>query len=823
MSVSAPNQEWHSPEEPPTTVVVAADPRGENLGPLAARLVEEMAAAWRRGERPLVEHLLAPHPELCLRPEIVLRLICEEVCLRQEAEEELGAEPWGRRFPAWRAEIANMLDSHATRSRVVTAPAAAAPVPDLADFEILAELGRGGAGRVFLARQRSLADRPVVLKTTRRKGREHLSLARLQHTHIVPLYWVQDDPVQDSRTLCMPYFGSLTLAGLLATLKHTPPARRTGQDMLAALDAATTAAAAPLHPHGPARPALARASYAQAVAWMGACLAEALAYAHERGLVHLDIKPSNILVAADGQPMLLDFHLAQPPLPSGSAAPWGLGGTPLYMSPEQRAASDALSQRRPLPGAVDGRSDLYSLGLVLYQALGGSVPLHASRPPRLERRNRQVSLGLADVIHKCLAEDPSTRYATAAALAGDLRRHLASLPLRGVRNRSWGERWGKWRRRRPHALLSLGLLLLVLGGVLAGGLWYAHERGEQGRAALRQAEAALHEGQELLRAGQYRAASQRLQGGLACADTSAARELRRRLEAALQQARELESADQLHRLADAVRLAAVAESVPDADLENLERACRDLWAQRNRLLTVHMAGTVTETIRRQVRADLLDLAVVLVELRLVGGARDRAACREALRVLGETEETLGANAVLLRLRHQLAQRLGHRAEIEASARRLSPRNGWEHYALGRRLLQEGKLNEAAAALENGVRLAPGDFWAHFYQGKCAFRRGDYREAVSAFRVCTALAPTSAPAYHNRGLAQAHLQEHEGALADYTRALELDPTLAEAAVNRALLHHRQGRRAAAEADVQRALAARPGYAPALRLQRDLLEK
>src|SRR5207237_2965190 len=160
--------------------------------------------------------------------------------------------------------------------------AAELPAPALADFELLAELGQGTQGRVFLARQSSLGDRPVVLKITDCRGREHLSLARLQHTHIVPLYWVQDAPEHDRRTLCLPYFGDLTLATLLASLRGVPAGRRSGRDILAALDRAGAASPVPLPARGPARHALARASYAQAVAWLGACLAEALAYAHER-------------------------------------------------------------------------------------------------------------------------------------------------------------------------------------------------------------------------------------------------------------------------------------------------------------------------------------------------------------------------------------------------------------------------------------------------------------------------------------------------------------------------------------------------------------
>ena len=90
---------------------------------------------------------------------------------------------------------------------------------------------------------------------------------------------------------------------------------------------------------GPACRFLDRASYVQAVCWIGVCLADALQYAHERGLAHLDVKSSNVLLAADGQPLLLDFHLARELLPAGSPAPVSLGGTPGYMAPEHLAAS----------------------------------------------------------------------------------------------------------------------------------------------------------------------------------------------------------------------------------------------------------------------------------------------------------------------------------------------------------------------------------------------------------------------------------------------------------------------------------------------------
>jgi hypothetical protein len=307
---------------------------------LAAELVVEMLQGWRQGERPLPEEFLAHHPELWDHPTAAADLIYEELCLRQEHGPEVPVQEVLRRFPQWRRELEVLFDCHRVLGPRHAPPQFPAAGELLGDFLLLAELGAGAQGRGFLASQLSLGDRPVVLKLTPCEAGEHLSLARLQHTHIVPLYSVQDDPVRGLRALCMPYFGGVTPARLLEALRPRPPARRTGQDLLDVLDRAATGTWPSTIGNwpGPARQFLARASYVEVVCWIGACLADALQYAHERGLVHLDLKPSNVLLAADGQPMLLDFHLARAALHPDGEVPQVLGGTPGYMSPEQQAA-----------------------------------------------------------------------------------------------------------------------------------------------------------------------------------------------------------------------------------------------------------------------------------------------------------------------------------------------------------------------------------------------------------------------------------------------------------------------------------------------------
>src|SRR5260370_10349379 len=192
-------------------------PLGGDSGSVASEVAGEMAQRWHEGQQPLAEEYLARHPELCGQPDAVVRLIYEEICLRQEKGQETASMEVVQRFPQWREQLEDILCRPFPRRLVP--PRIPEVGESLGGFRMLAELGHGIRGRVFLATQPALADRPVVLKITSCDGGEHLSLARLQHTHIVPLYSVQDFLGRNLPILCFPYFGGATLSQIAERLR----------------------------------------------------------------------------------------------------------------------------------------------------------------------------------------------------------------------------------------------------------------------------------------------------------------------------------------------------------------------------------------------------------------------------------------------------------------------------------------------------------------------------------------------------------------------------------------------------------------------------
>jgi eukaryotic-like serine/threonine-protein kinase len=644
---------------------------------LAERLADDLVRRWRGGQRPLTEEYLARHPELAEHAEAVLELIYEEVCLRQEHGEPADPADVLARFPRWRPQLEALLGWHRLLQPALAPPAFPEAGETLGDFRLLAELGRGGRGRVFLAAQQPLADRPVVLKLTPLAGGEHLSLARLQHTHVVPLLSAHDFPERGLRGLSLPWFGGATLDRLLAALRVTPLPGRSGRQLLEVLDGVQRPAASAVDNR--ARRLLAEASFVQAVCWVGACVADALAYAHERGLLHLDLKPSNVLLAADGNPMLLDFHLALPPLAPGEAVPGGVGGTPAYAAPEHRAALEAAREGRPVPRAVDARADVFSLGVLLYEALADALPAGGETPAvTLRRRNHSVSPGLAAVIARCLAADPAARYPDAASVAADLRRHLDDLPLQGVPNRSLAERLAKWRRRRPY---TPALFALLVAGLAAAGLTLDHFARQTARAR-----AALAEGSSYLERRQYGEAAAALKRGLELAgEVPFQAELTGELRDRLRTAERAEAAEELHRVVQRLRVLDDAEG-PPAEVRAVAELCRRFWQERDRIAE-RLGSQGDAELERRTRDDLLDLAILRAGLgvRFAPPAEVAEARREAVEVLDEAETRYGASAALSRERRArptppapgLTSRRGPPGTTWLWAGRCSARATWE--------------------------------------------------------------------------------------------------------------------------------------------------
>jgi serine/threonine protein kinase/tetratricopeptide (TPR) repeat protein len=472
-----------------------------SANPLVERVLREQFERWASGERVSAEEFFHRYPGLLDCAEDTLDVIVAEFVLREELGEAPTFEEFLSRFPQFQEPLRRHIElEHALERTTPTEADGYRPVrragraPStpaerngirVPGYEILGELGRGGMGVVYKAQHTTLR-RTVALKLL-----AHLSLARpedaarfqiegealasLQHPHVVRLYEVGE--WRNSEAMTIPFLAMEFVEGgsLDRVLNGQPQSPRMAAAFVEKL---------------------ARAAHA----------------AHQRGVIHRDLKPANILLAADpearptsGAGLAHPTPADDPPSQLGDYEPkisdFGLArilhrdphltqtgtmlGTPSYIAPEQIEGS---------PAALTPACDVYALGAILFELLTGKPPFTAATPLRLlalvrseepvpPSSRRCIPFDLDSICLKCLRKDPRQRYASAEALADDLRRFRAGEPIRARPTPFWERGW-KWARRRPAAAALIGVIGLALLSLAGGGLWYQ----KQLQAALRTAE-----------------------------------------------------------------------------------------------------------------------------------------------------------------------------------------------------------------------------------------------------------------------------------------------------------------------------------------------
>ncbi len=647
---------------------------------------------------------------------------------------------------------------------------------------LVALLGTGASGEAYLAQEIGLADRPIVIKFAPAEHDEHLALAQLQHTHIMPLLWARAIPPFGLRVLAMPYLARTTLTDLLHILGNSPIAEWSGQRVFEVMREDQNGLPIQLIAEDHPAQVLKELTWVDFVLRMGITLAEALAYAHHRKVLHLDVKPSNIVLTPDGQPILLDLDVARPPIAAGdTVVPW-LGGTTAYMSPEQKAAMDALLAHEPIPDAIDERSDLYSLGIVLYQALGGNLESETKPDPhQLAKTNPNINQELAEILAHCLAENPAERYADCSALATDLDRHLNDLPLIGVPNHV-SARWRKWRRRRPFGLALVGLLAaFCVVSSLAGLLMF---RSNAERRML--AETALADGLELQRKGQHSAAVQRFLAGRAIAESCiGGQSLTGQLSRRLHVVQRFQIADELDKLVHLMRFQALQQHTSRRMQHVLEAAGRKVWAERE-LLMDRQHGRLEATIEDKIDSQLQDFVVLWsdLQLKLAPAAYKETVRVEVFSTLDQAEQLFGSSLACQLARLNGANRLVEEAQF-------APAAAWEYCAIGRLALQRGDVESAVRNFQHAVKREPLAPVAILHLAVGNLREKKYVQAIEGLSYCLGNEP-SAECLLLRSEAFAGLGNLEQALQDVNLAIEKNPTLAFAYRHRGSIHTRLGR-------------------------------
>lgn len=806
----------------------------------------DLEYGWEHGRAQPLEEYRRRFPELFCDPLALHDIAFEEYRLRRQAGEEplptdyqhLGIDtshwPQGQPCDHAQPDALSGLSLELYRSDPLLAEevaCAAAALPeagaDFLGFRLIAVLGQGAFARVFLAQEGKLANRFVALKVTAALFNESQQLAQLQHTNIVPIYSVhQSGPLM---AVCMPYLGATTLADVLKHLPERGAMPNSGAVLVAAMRARRPPQGLPdaagIRPPNAFIQRLETCTFVEAVLELALRLAEGLIHAHERGIVHHDIKPANILLADDGQPLLLDFNLSADTKVNSSLPSARLGGTLPYMAPEHLEAFSG--ERRSL----DARSDLYALGIILYEVLTGRhpFPLPQGGLPQVAARllaergqpvpcprtwNPAICPAVASIVGHCLEADMGRRYQSASELADDLRRHLANQPLRHAAEPSLRERGRKWLRRHPRLTSVAGVATCATLFLLAlSALFIALSQ----RLAKLEAIASFNQSRDEIKTAQYLVLGHQpfergkwQEGQLLC------QRLLERYE---------------------VLTTPSWQSEPRVRLLPPNERSR-LVQEMGELLLLCARVSVT-------RADTRD-----------GGSQGLEA---ALR-LNQLAEACYADGqmprVIFRQRQELLTRLGRHNEARQAADDeltvVSSGSARDRCLLAADEVIQGRIAEALALLREAARQEPDNFRIWLDLAICHERLGHDAQSTACFSTCIALWPRFPPLYYKRGcaylragdpaqaradldvalrlheehggafstldLAELYLQraralvaldEAPTALADLDRSLAIPDGPASAYFLRARLHDRLGNRAQARRDRDAGLQRQPG--------------
>jgi eukaryotic-like serine/threonine-protein kinase len=747
-------------------------------------------------------------PEVADLSAALLEATTAQVPVRVQGPGELGIESgWLQQNGAGLSKVPSQSESHVARELARALAEMPEPGDEFLGFRILGELGRGAFGRVYLAQQPDLASRFVALKVSTNILGESQALAQLQHTNIVPIYSIHR--ACSYQAVCMPYFGATTIADLLRSWRQHEALPDTGKALVETLcnrksitrqlHTLVSGAAAsgdgagassfelrtsvedrssklearsskldgfppdpsPLNtdpsPQGTAiLDMLQGLTFVEAVLWIGSRLADGLVHAHERGIYHRDLKPANVLLTDEGQPMLLDFGVAVDTKRHSGAH---LGGTLCYMAPEHLEAFQGGTR------TVDGRSDLYSLGLILFELLTRRVafPIHKGGleeilpcmledrkgpPPRLRCWNKTVSPAVESIVRHCLEPDPAKRYQSAHELREDLDLHRSDLPLKYASEPSIGERTRKWMRRHPRLASTTSIVILagLLVSIAVG--WSLMHSYRLGELEAREKLARFHEDaktvQFLLNARSVD--RDQLDLGLKLGHDALA---------SYQVLQSPSWADQ----PAVVRLSASDQDTLHAEMQELL-----LLLSRATLLQTAPASSSTykvEQLQTALRLNRLSESVSPGEPPAKALLSQRA---ELLHMLGFDAE---------------ASRLHDQAE------QTSPRTARDYYLAGSDRLAQGRYGEALPLLQIAADKDPQSFWTQLLLGICYDGLARDLDARACYTTGIALWPEFPWTYFNRGLVYLRQNDFQHALADFGHVIRLRPDFAEVYMNRAL--------------------------------------